>query len=150
MEFIHASTVKHVTCCSKSQWWPPKPVSLLLTCLNRHMSKHTINAPVMPKMARNRSALHDVLAQGTSNRDITVYVNRASAATFQTNTWLCFQGPFSGVYTKFSSRFSEEPFTWLIQKYPCILIFKIGQPGCQLNLSEGQIRLDLTSWWPLV
>ena len=27
----------------------------------------------MPKMARNRSALHDVLAQGTSNRDITVY-----------------------------------------------------------------------------
>ena len=28
--------------------------------------------PVMPKMARNRSALHDVLAQGASNRDITV------------------------------------------------------------------------------
>ena len=27
----------------------------------------------MPKMARNRSALHDVLAQGASNRDITVY-----------------------------------------------------------------------------
>ena len=26
----------------------------------------------MPKMARNRSALHDVLAQGASNRDITV------------------------------------------------------------------------------
>ena len=28
----------------------------------------------MPKMARNRSALHDVLAQGASNRDITVIV----------------------------------------------------------------------------
>ena len=28
----------------------------------------------MPKMARNRSALHDVLAQGASNRDITVYM----------------------------------------------------------------------------
>ena len=27
----------------------------------------------MPKMARNRSALHDVLAQGASNRDITVF-----------------------------------------------------------------------------
>ena len=27
---------------------------------------------VMPKMARNRSALHDVLAQGVFNRDITV------------------------------------------------------------------------------
>ena len=26
----------------------------------------------MPKMARNRSALHNVLAQGASNRDITV------------------------------------------------------------------------------
>ena len=26
----------------------------------------------MPKMVRNRSALHDVLAQGASNRDITV------------------------------------------------------------------------------
>ena len=30
--------------------------------------------PVMPKMARNRRALHDVLAQGASNRDITVIV----------------------------------------------------------------------------
>ena len=27
----------------------------------------------MPKTARNRNALHDVLAQGASNRDITVY-----------------------------------------------------------------------------
>ena len=56
----------------------------------------------------------------------------------------------AGVYTKFSDRLSEEPFPWLIQKFPCILIFKIGQPGCQLNLSEGQIRLDLTSGRPLV
>ena len=55
-----------------------------------------------------------------------------------------------GVYTKFSGRLSEEPFPWLIQKFLCILIFKIGQPGCQLNLSEGQIRLDLTSGRPLV
>ena len=59
-------------------------------------------------------------------------------------------GIFSGVYTKFSGRLSEEPFPWLIQKFPCILIFNIGQPGCQLNLSEGQIRLDLTSGRPLV
>ena len=29
----------------------------------------------MSKMARNRSALHDVLAQGASNRDITVYLD---------------------------------------------------------------------------
>ena len=56
----------------------------------------------------------------------------------------------TGVYTKFSGRLSEEPFPWLIQKFPCILIFKTGQPGCQLNLSEGQIRLDLTSGRPLV
>ena len=28
----------------------------------------------MPKMVRNRSALHDVLAQGASNRDITVFI----------------------------------------------------------------------------
>ena len=55
----------------------------------------------------------------------------------------------AGVYTKFSGRLSEEPFTWLIQKFPCIFIFKTGQPGCQLNLSEGQIRLDLTSGRPL-
>ena len=58
--------------------------------------------------------------------------------------------PISGVYTKFSGRLSEEPFPWLIQKFPCILIFKTGQPGCQLNLSEGQMRLDLTSGRPLV
>ena len=50
-----------------------------------------------------------------------------------------------GVYTKFSGRLSEEPFPWLILKFPSILIFKTGQPGCQLNLSEGHIRLDLTS-----
>ena len=56
----------------------------------------------------------------------------------------------TGVYTKFSGRLSEEPFPWLIQKFPCIFIFKIGQPGCQLNLSAGQIRLDLTSGRPLV
>ena len=56
----------------------------------------------------------------------------------------------AGVYTKFSGRLSEEPFPWLIQEFPCILIFKIGQPGCQHNLSEGQIRLDLTSGRPLV
>ena len=55
----------------------------------------------------------------------------------------------SGVYTKFSSRLSEEPLAWLIQKFPCILIFNTGQPGCQLNLSKGQIRLDLTSGRPL-
>ena len=43
-EFKHTCTVKHGKCCSKSQWWQPKPVSLLLACLNRHMSKHTVNA----------------------------------------------------------------------------------------------------------
>ena len=74
MEFIHTCTVKHSTSCSKSQRWPPKPVSLLLTCLNRHITKRTISAPVMPKMSRNRSALHYALAQGASNRDITVYL----------------------------------------------------------------------------
>ena len=56
----------------------------------------------------------------------------------------------TGVYSKFSRRLSKEPFTWLIQKFPCILMFKTGQPVCQLNLSEGQIRLDLTSGRPLV
>ena len=56
----------------------------------------------------------------------------------------------AGVYTKFSGRLSEDPFPWLIQKFPCLLIFKTGQPGCQLNLSEGQIRLDLTSGRSLV
>ena len=56
----------------------------------------------------------------------------------------------AGVYTKISGRLSEEPFPWLIQKFPCILLFKTGQPGRQLNLSEGQIRLDLTSGRPLV
>ena len=56
----------------------------------------------------------------------------------------------AGVYTKFSGRLSEEPFPWLIQKFPCIMIFKTGQPGCQLNLSEGQIMLGLTSGRPLV
>ena len=55
---------------------------------------------------------------------------------------------YTGVYTKLSGRLSKEPFPWLIQKFPCILLFKIGQPGCQLNLSEGQIRLDLTSGHP--
>ena len=39
------------------------------------MSKHTVSTPVMPKMAQNRSALHDVLAQGASNTDITVHQN---------------------------------------------------------------------------
>ena len=71
-EFINTCKVKHSTCGSKSQSWPPRPVSLLSVCLNRHISKHTISIPVMPKMARNRSALHDVLTQGASNRDIRV------------------------------------------------------------------------------
>ena len=57
---------------------------------------------------------------------------------------------YPGVYTKFSGRLSKEPLPWLIQKFPCILIFYTGQPGCQFNLSEGQIRLDLTSGRPLV
>ena len=52
--------------------------------------------------------------------------------------------------TKFSGWLSEEQFPWLIQKFPCILIFKTGQPGCQLNLSKGKIRLDLMSGQPLV
>ena len=52
------------------------------------------------------------------------------------------------VMNRFSGRFSEGPFPWLIQKFPCILIFKTGLSGCQLNLSEGQIRLDLTSGRP--
>ena len=56
----------------------------------------------------------------------------------------------TGVYIKFSGRLSEESFPRLIQKFPCILIFKTGQPGCQINLSEGQIRLDLKSGRPLV
>ena len=79
-----------------------------------------------------------------------------SKATQNTSRVSCWKGPichayvWSGVYTKFSGRLSEEPFPWLIQKFLCILIFKIGQPGCQLNLSEGQIRLDLTSKQPLV
>ena len=30
------------------------------------------------------------------------------------------RAPFSGVYTKFSGRLSEEPLPWLIQKFPCI------------------------------
>ena len=57
---------------------------------------------------------------------------------------------YQGSTLKFSGRLSEEPFPWLIHEFPCILIFKTGQPGCQLNLSEGQIRLDLTSGRPLV
>ena len=56
----------------------------------------------------------------------------------------------AGVYTKFSGRLSEEPVPWLIRKFLCILIFKSGQQRFQLNLSERQIRLDLTSRWPLV
>ena len=48
-------------------------------------SKHTISAPVMPEMAQNRSALHDVLAQGASNRDIMVgYLNY-----FFTKAFIC-------------------------------------------------------------
>ena len=61
-----------------TQWWPPQPVSLLLACLNRDMSKRTISAPVMPKMAQNRSVPQDILAQGASNRNITVVVHSFS------------------------------------------------------------------------
>ena len=57
---------------------------------------------------------------------------------------------YPGVYTHFSGRLSEEPFPWLMQKFLCINMFKTGQTGCQLNLSEGQIRLDLMSGRPLV
>ena len=62
----------------------------------------------------------------------------------------CCEVKISAVYTKFAGRLSEEPFPWLIQKFPCLLILKTEQPGCQLNLSEGQIRLDLLSQRPLV
>ena len=51
-EFMHTCTVNHGMCCSKSQWWPPKPVSMLLACLNGHMQVpqwypkwHGIEAP---------------------------------------------------------------------------------------------------------
>ena len=70
------------------------------------------------------------------NKAPSLYLNQRSTST--------------GVYTKFSSRLSEEPFPWLIQKFPCILISKTGQPGCHLNLSEGLIGLDLTRGRPLV
>ena len=40
----------------------------------------------MPKMARNRSALHNVLAQGASNRDITVYIF-IQENTFENVVW---------------------------------------------------------------
>ena len=33
-------------------------------------------------------------------------------------------------------------------QFPWILIVEYGQPACELRLSEGQIRLDLTSWQP--
>ena len=66
-------------------------------------------------------------------------------------TWrMIYSNAKSRVYTKFCGRLSDEPFSWLIQKLLCILIFKTRQRGCQLNLSEGQIRLDLTSGRPLV
>ena len=86
----------------------------------------------------------------------------------QTIDWILFKllcALITGVYTKFSGRLSEEPFSWMIQKFSCILIFKTGQPGCQLNLSvifktgqpgcqlnlsKGRIRLDLTSRRPSV
>ena len=37
IEFIHTCTVKNGMCCSKSQWWPPKPVSLVLACLTLYV-----------------------------------------------------------------------------------------------------------------
>ena len=43
----------------------------------------------MPKMARNRSALHDVLAQGASNRDITVVAEILERFSFRR---LCMDG----------------------------------------------------------
>ena len=45
-------------------------------------TKTHYKCPVMPKMARNRSALLDVLAQGASNRDITVLAIYLSPACF--------------------------------------------------------------------
>ena len=52
------------------------------------MSEHTISAPVMPKMARNRSALHDVLAQGASNRDIMVYLQLSAKPYHLNQYWI--------------------------------------------------------------
>ena len=48
-------------------------------------------------------------------------------------------------YFNIKSIFSgiKIPIIKIIGSYIYILIFKTGQPGCQLNLSEGQIRLDL-------
>ena len=48
----------------------------------------------MPKMARNRSALHDVLAQGASYRDITVFTGNTQQLAHQCEIW--------GVYWDFT------------------------------------------------
>ena len=53
------------------------------------MSKDIISAPVMPKMARNRSALHDVLAQGAPKRDITVIAVQDHASWNDMLFYLC-------------------------------------------------------------
>ena len=43
----------------------------------------------MPKTARNRNALHDVLAQGASNRDITVYSYQVSTYVGNFSFFFC-------------------------------------------------------------
>ena len=57
----------------------------------------------MPKMARNRSALHDVLAQGASYRDITVIthpcpkIHQRFNFTIKFSAWMSNQIPLSYV-----------------------------------------------------
>ena len=43
--------------------------------------------PMMPKMAGNRSALHDDLAQGASNRDITVILSMLNIKWWANYAW---------------------------------------------------------------
>ena len=107
-----------------------------------HLGKHTVN--FLSMMASSNGNIFRVTGHLCGEFTGHPWIPRTKARD------LMFSLIFTGVYAKFSGRLSEEPFPWLIQKFPCILLFKTGQPGRQLNLSEGQIRLDLTSGRPLV
>ena len=65
---------------------------------------------------------------------------------FQYTLVACFVYP--GVCTKFSGRLSEESFPWLMQKFPCILIYTFYIHSFQSTKCVTLYKIYVRYWYP--
>ena len=140
-------------CWPRSMLWNDAIRPQWVNALPQQKCHHSANAILLPVCQMSHAG--HIFSMG-HHQQKSVRPGSAMACSWRVKDWLYSDSLEiyffyeTGVYTKFSGWLSKEPFTWLIQKFPCVFIFKTGHPGCHLNLSERQIRLDLTSGRPLV